>query len=280
MLSSRILSGLIFLVVFLLALFNPAFGWALPLILVATALWGTHEYLHFSKNKPSRPYLILAMVGSVALIADAYLAQMDHALLIIGLLCVFSLLLGIILHEPHATELASICTTGVLYVALPLALITLIWLKPVRAGNENAQHYLIFLVAVTWASDIGAFFVGRSFGRHKLAPQISPGKTVEGFIGGIGMTLLIASGMKLFWNNIDRIFKWHEVLFLALAFSIIGPIGDLAESWLKRSSGIKDSGRTFTGHGGMLDIIDSLLFTTIFYYGYLQIFHPDIFHFL
>jgi phosphatidate cytidylyltransferase len=200
--------------------------------------------------------------------------------LIIAALAILTLTIGTLIHESRATELATRSVTAPIYVALPLAFCTLIWLKPIHAQNENDPHYLIFLVAVTWSGDIGAYFFGRLFGRHKLAPRISPGKTVEGFIGGILLTLIVAIMMKLCWNNMNRIFAWQEIIFLALAFSIIGPIGDLAESWLKRSSGIKDSGRTFTGHGGMLDIIDSILFTTVFYYGYLLIFHHGTFHFM
>jgi phosphatidate cytidylyltransferase len=85
-------------------------------------------------------------------------------------------------------------------------------------------------------------------------------------------------GLKLCWDNFGRIFpSWGEVLLLALVFSVLGPLGDLCESRFKRLSGVKDSGKTFTGHGGMLDIIDSLLFTTIFYYGYLLLYHPEVF---
>lgn len=279
MVSMRIISGLIFFALFLLGLFAPGFGWALPIILLGTCLAGIHEFMHFGQSKPQRPFITLAQVGATALLADAYFFQLDHALLIIGLVIVVAMALGLLYEKPNIAEMAGLSVIGMFYVAFPLALIFLIWLKPLHAApliRRDAQHYLIFLVATTWSSDIGAFFLGRFFGKHKLAPRISPGKTVEGFIGGILMTVLVAVCMKLFWNNIDRIFNWTEVLALAILFSVIGPIGDLAESRLKRNVGIKDSGRTFTGHGGMLDIIDSLLFTTIFYYGFLLFFHPNV----
>ena len=280
MVSKRIISGLIFFVLFFLGLFHPFFFWALPIILLGATLSGISEFLHFGQAKPPRAYILLTQLGAVALLCDAYFFQLGHALLVIGLLIVVALALGLLIECANLAETAGLSLIGMFYVAFPMALIFLIWLKPLHSPDAfikaNAQHYLIFLVAATWASDIGAFFVGRSFGKHKLCPRISPGKTVEGFLGGVGMTLLVAAGMKLFWNNINRILNWKEVLILGLLFSVIGPIGDLAESRLKRNVGIKDSGRTFTGHGGMLDIIDSLLFTTIFYYGFLLFFHPNV----
>lgn len=280
MLSKRIISGLLFLILFLLGLFNRHFDWALPIILIGAAFSGIHEFMHFGQSKPPRPFVALAQLGALALLADAWRWQLEHALLIIGLVIVIALALGLVQETRNLAEIAGLSVIGMFYVAFPLALIFLIWRMPLNSPDEyiraNAPHYLIFLVAVTWASDIGAYTIGRAFGKHKLAPTISPGKTVEGFLGGIGMTLLIAAGMKLLWDNIDRILSWPEVLILGLIFSFIGPIGDLAESRLKRNVGIKDSGRTFTGHGGMLDIIDSLLFTTIFYYGFLLLFHPNV----
>ncbi|MCL5269423.1 MAG: phosphatidate cytidylyltransferase [bacterium] len=277
MLSARIISGVLFYALFFLGLFNPFFYWVLPVLLTLACLRGLYEFIHFGSQKYTWPYQLLAMAGGVAMLADAYYsANFDTGLLILGMLTVLSLGLGTLTMHQNFDEAAGNCVIGTLYVTLPLALITYIWRKAIEADNSNGQHYLIFLVLVTQASDIGAYFVGRAFGRHKLAPRLSPGKTIEGFIGGVAFTLLVAVAMKLWWNNIDRIFTWPEVVGLALIFSVVGPIGDLTESRLKRIAGIKDSGRTYTGHGGVLDIIDSLLFTTIIYYAYLWIFHPSI----
>lgn len=275
MLISRVISATVFFALFFLGLFNDRFIWALPLLLAVTTLIGTCEFHHFSANR-SRMFLTVGMIGALALMFDAYRYQLEHGLLIIGLMTVTTLGLATFRVNPRITDAAGRCLIGMIYVSLPLALITLIYHAPVQQGRRDAQHYLIFLILVTWASDIGAYFVGRKLGRHKLAPRLSPGKTVEGFLGGVALSLLTAVLMKLVWDNIDRIFHWWEILTLGLAFGLIGPLGDLAESSLKRQAGVKDSGRTFTGHGGMLDVIDSLLFTTIFYYGYLWIFHRDV----
>ncbi len=273
MLSMRIISSAIFFVLFFVALFVPQMELLMLLLLALGAVAGIHEFMGFGRQRPERPLLALAMASGLALLVNAYWFHYQYAFLIIGVMSVLALAWATLPDRPLAAERVGLAVTSVIYVALPLSLIMAIWRRGVIGEVDSPQHYIIFLVLVTWASDIGAFFVGRAFGRHKLAPTISPGKTVEGLLGGVASTLLVAIAMKLLWDNIDRIFSWGEVLGLALVFSLAGPWGDLAESRLKRSAGIKDSGQTFTGHGGMLDIIDSLLFTTIIYYAYLRFFH-------
>src|SRR5690606_9487302 len=122
----------------------------------------------------------------------------------------------------------------------------------------------IFFFAVVFGSDAGAYFAGRAFGKHKLAPAISPGKTVEGLIGGI----LAAAGFAAL-----TIWLWfHELAFLpgigvAVAITVLGVLGDLAESAIKRGSGAKDAASILPGHGGFLDRLDSLLFgAPVLYY--------------
>jgi phosphatidate cytidylyltransferase len=276
MLSARILSAIVFFVLFFLGLFHPAFFWVLPFLLGMACLMSLHEFMHFGLKHPPYVFQSLAYATAVILLADAYFFKLHHGLMTLGVLTVVSLAVGTLRTEPNFTDVTGKCLIGTLYATLPLAMIMMMWRDVVQKDPSNGQHYVIFLVLVTQSSDIGAYFVGRWLGKHKLAPKVSPGKTIEGFIGGIAFTLLVAACMHFFWNNIRNIFSIWEVLCLGLMFSLVGPIGDLAESWMKRSSGVKDSGKTFTGHGGMLDIIDSLLFTTIFYYIYLRLFHPGI----
>lgn len=276
MFPARLASSILFFLVLFLGLFNRWFGWVLPFLLVTACLSGLYEFVHFGLKRSSMPYILVAMASAVALLADAYWFQLDHALFVLGLITILMLAFETFYQEKNFGEVGGKCLIGTLYVTLPLSLIMQIWRKAVAHDPYNGQHYLIFLVLVTQSGDIGAYCLGRLMGRHKMAPAISPGKTWEGFAGGIVFTLLVAAAMKIFWNNMDRIFQWWEIVTLALLFAVVGPIGDLAESWLKRASGVKDSGHTFTGHGGMLDIIDSLLFTTIVYYGFLWIFHRHI----
>jgi phosphatidate cytidylyltransferase len=280
MLKFRTLTTAVFLIVFFLGLFHRSFWWILPILLVVAVLISLHEFVHFGGLKPAPPYQYLASMGSIALLADAYFFKLEHALIILGLLPVIMLAVGTFRVDRNFTEAAGKCLIATLYCSLPLALITDIWQKAVHAqyenGHQNGQHYIIFLVLVTQAADIGAYLTGRMVGKHKFAPRLSPGKTWEGFGGGIVFSIALAFCMYFFWNNISRIFQLWEVVVLAVIFAVVGPVGDLAESLLKRSAGVKDSGRTGTGMGGMLDIIDSLLFTTIFYYIWLWFLHPDI----
>jgi len=123
-----------------------------------------------------------------------------------------------------------------------------------------------YLLAVVCGHDTGAYFIGHAFGKHKLAPTISPGKTWEGFFGGIATSYVLA----FVWN---WYMKWplaqNEYLILTGIVSILGAIGDLFESYLKRRVGIKDSGSVLPGHGGVLDRLDSLLATAPFLLIYL-----------
>ena len=110
--------------------------------------------------------------------------------------------------------------------------------------------------------------------RHKLTPSLSPNKTVEGLIGGVLLSAATGVGLKACWPGMSRVFSWPEAIGLPVLFSVLGTVGDLAESAFKRDAEVKDSGETFTGHGGMLDIIDSLLLCAPVFYLYLEVARP------
>lgn len=276
MLITRLISAFAFFALFGVGLFAPGFDAILVFLFAGGALLGIYECMQLGVKRPSLPFTAVAQLGALMLLADAYLTGLQHALLILGLVTVAAIALGLFLNREHGSDLAGKCLVSLIYVGLPFALIMDIWRGAGLAAPYDGPFYIIFLVLTTWASDVGAYFVGRWLGRTKMAPRLSPGKTWEGFAGGIAFTLAGVTAIKLAWPAMDRLFGWGEILVLGLLFSILGPIGDLAESQLKRSAGAKDSGVTYTGHGGLLDIVDSLLFTTVFYYGYLWWFHPDL----
>jgi len=136
--------------------------------------------------------------------------------------------------------------SGFFYGLLPA--VSLLWIRE-RAGLD----LLVWVFIVTWSTDIGAYFTGRALGKRKLAPAISPGKTVEGLWGGIGAATLFGAawviGMGL----------GQGLLLLAPLFGLTAQAGDLFESWMKRRSGKKDSGNWLPGHGGVLDRLDGLV---------------------
>lgn len=146
--------------------------------------------------------------------------------------------------------------------------------------SETARDLILYLVVVVKASDIGAYFVGSTLGKHKLFPRISPGKTWEGLAGGFGAGIIASLVVYWLWRspepgfptaNFGRLsLSWGHAWVLAALLAAIGVIGDLVESLLKRSAGLKDSGRLFPGMGGILDVLDSLLFAAPALYFYMR----------
>ena len=136
-------------------------------------------------------------------------------------------------------------------------------------GLPLGPRWVIFVVAIGMAGDTGGYAVGHLIGRHKLMPRVSPGKTVEGSLGIIAGSLLAAAICKLlFLADLG----WKEMLILSFVMAVIGQLGDLSESVMKRTFGAKESGWLFPGHGGVLDRIDSLLFPVAFLYYYVLLF--------
>jgi phosphatidate cytidylyltransferase len=151
---------------------------------------------------------------------------------------------------------------SLIYCALPLGLIGLL-----RASPEGGW-WVLLACTVTWMNDTGAYFAGRAFGRHKLLPKVSPRKTWEGFLGGLAAS--IASALILRGLGFHALSFW-ECGVLGLLAGVIGPMGDLSESLLKRALGFKDSGRLMPGHGGILDRIDALLFNAVLVFAFASV---------
>jgi phosphatidate cytidylyltransferase len=138
--------------------------------------------------------------------------------------------------------------SGFLYALLPA--LALLW---IRERDAHGLELLLWVFLVTWSTDIGAYFIGRSIGRRKLAPSISPGKTIEGLFGGMVVAALVGGAWVLAMG------LGRPLLFLAPLFALAAQGGDLFESWMKRRAGLKDSGTWLPGHGGVLDRLDGLV---------------------
>ncbi len=121
-------------------------------------------------------------------------------------------------------------------------------------GQAQGAHWLIWLFLLVALADVGAYFSGRAWGRRKLAPALSPGKTWEGVAGGAALSALVGGGALVPWGRLDWFWVGATLLLIA-----VGVFGDLLESLLKREAGVKDSGALLPGHGGVLDRIDSAL---------------------
>jgi phosphatidate cytidylyltransferase len=159
----------------------------------------------------------------------------------------------------------AVLITGMLYIGL-----TLSYLLVIR-GLPDGALLIFFVVLVTWAGDTGAYAAGKALGRHALAPVISPKKTYEGLAGGLVFACLLALIAREWF--LPRLSP-GDCLLLGLLLTAAGLAGDLAESAIKRSAGIKDSGALIPGHGGMLDRLDSLLFTAPVFYYYVTVTGP------
>lgn len=178
---------------------------------------------------------------------------------VISLLLLFFFIEGLVRYRPGVAVLDDMARRllGVLYCTLPLVL-----LLEVRYAAQGGW-LICFLLLTIWATDVGAFFVGRRWGCRKLAPHISPGKTYAGFWGGMVLASVVGGGLAY---SISLPYGWLEATLLGAVLSVVGQVGDLAESLIKREAGVKDSGQLIPGHGGLLDRLDSLLFATPVYY--------------
>ena len=161
------------------------------------------------------------------------------------------------------------------YLGFPLGFFLL--LRGNEAGANNTGFaWLLALFFMVWANDTFALLTGHYFGQHKLSPRISPGKTWEGFAGGLVFTVIAAF---VFTMGIPRLFNlpldvtWYDAVTLGILVAVASTIGDLAESLLKRGTGVKDSGTIVPGHGGILDRMDSLLFAVVIVFFYAVFLH-------
>ncbi len=235
-----------------------------PLV-VGTALLATYEFyrLHFGQERiPLELALGLGATGLVlagmqwpGVVPDQLLW-----LLILSLVLITRLFSG--RDTKRVMTDSAILLFGVVYIGLTLGHLLLI------RAREDGVFLIFFLLLVTWGGDTGAYTAGKTLGRTKLAPVISPNKTVEGFFGGLALGTALALVARSWFLPA---FTVGDCVVLGLLLSGIGALGDLAESALKRSAGVKDSGRVIPGHGGILDRVDSLLFTAPLFYYYVTL---------
>ena len=170
-------------------------------------------------------------------------------------------------NKPNPFTNIAYSLLGIIYISIPLGLAMYFFDPVILSGPYHYGIVLGFLV-ILWLNDTGAYFVGSLIGKHKLFERISPGKTWEGSVGGAIFALLTAWGLSFIFRQLDPI-HW---IILAIIIVISGTLGDLVESMLKRSLGIKDSGDVLPGHGGMLDRFDAVLLSAPFVFVYLALF--------
>lgn len=256
-------------------------GWWLFGMVSLFALVAIVEFLWAEGYRPSSVHfwltllLIVSIWWSLANLLEpegkidklSFLWPIDLIPLYVGYFLITGMLLAIGRESP--TELFrrhARLSWGAFYVGLLYVFVFLLGYRGRSTLQISGGDLLLFLFGLLWVGDTAAMWVGKAFGKHKLAPTVSPNKTVEGFIGGILGALAIGV-LMIFWKF--SAVHWYHVLVLAIGCSIFGQLGDLVESMWKRSLGIKDSSALIPGHGGVLDRFDSLLFAAPFMFAYL-----------
>lgn len=246
---TRIITAIVVLLVFLPATFLlPPAGWyglALLLTVAAAVEWGRLTGLG---TVAIAAYTALIILCSVV-VATLPIVRVA----VYGCASIFWVIIAPYLLFRHSDTHKSVWPKVLGLILLPAVFGAMVELREISAGM------MLAIMAVAWVSDSFAYFIGRTVGRHKLAPYISPGKTWEGAVGGLaGVTIYAIICFQAGWQ-LPSLTSNGQTILLWLALAMTGIVGDLVESLMKRSAGVKDSGNILPGHGGVLDRVDALL---------------------
>ena len=240
-------------------------------LLLIIVIFGVNEFISLVTDENIQPALWPTIIAG-GIIYSTFAAHAMGLIGATGLLIIIPavfILFILELWRNKANPFTNIALslTAVIYIALPLGLMMYFFDPLIISGPYHYGIVLGFLL-ILWLNDTGAYLVGSVIGKHKLFERISPGKTWEGCIGGALSALLTAWGLSFIFKQLD-LWQW---LILAVLILISGTLGDLVESMLKRSLGIKDSGNVLPGHGGILDRFDAVLLSVPFVFVYLALF--------
>ena len=241
-------------------------GWILATALGVIAAIGAWELYRMTREAGHEPLEMpgMALAASIPVMVHAMYLGVFRITITLGVILFLILAAGVIwARGTQRKPLVSLAltVTGVIYPALVTYMYGIRY-HDYAVSAAAGTVLVMFPVTLTWATDTGAYFVGRSIGRNKLIPSVSPGKTVEGAIGGVVVAVIAA------WLYVTFLLEPVAQLSMlpagligfAILVSIVAQVGDLAESLFKRDAGVKDSSRLLPGHGGILDRFDSLLF--------------------
>jgi phosphatidate cytidylyltransferase len=244
------------------------------------ALW---EFYGMLDHKGLPNFKLTGMIcGAVMLVGSFYYFShfgparsydFEVAVLLFFLLTVFTRQMFDRLRDDEPLRTMAYTLFGLLYVLWLYNFITkIVYVVPRSStGAVQGQFYCLYLIAITKFSDMGAYLTGSLFGRHQLIPHISPKKTWEGFFGALVFSLFASLALFRIMPGHLSVLNWTHAVVLGLLLGFAAVIGDLAESIIKRSTGVKDSGNMLPGIGGALDLIDSLLFTAPLLFFYLRL---------
>ncbi len=255
----RTITGALFVLLVLGSVIWSPYPFAV-LFMVFTGL-GLWEYYRLMKNKLEGVYSIFGMFAGLIMYLTLTLTALELSspdiLLINILILIFIMVIAILSDGKHSIEGLGITFLGIVYIALPFGLLIFFTENVLEQPSYNAGFLIGFFI-LQWVYDIFAYLGGRFFGRNRLLPEISPRKTWEGMI--VGGLCALASILFVNYVVFDiGLAYWVPVAMIIIVF---GTLGDLAESMIKRFAEVKDTGRIFPGHGGVLDRFDGLLFSS------------------
>lgn len=256
--KTRIVTGIVFGSALLCILFLcPAV--CLPVVLSLLCGMAVYEILHVTGAAQQRQLLVFSVVFAMLV---PFFQMLPNHLPAIGAFLVYTIALACIQVKSHE----SLCVeqTGLAFFVSVVIPVSLSCLGYMRLHNEHGLFYVMLGLIMPWTCDIGAYFVGTFFGRHKLCPKISPKKTVEGLVGGIvvsiGCSVLAGFLYERLFLEGPAVALW-QIALIALICAPLSVIGDLFASIIKRQHDVKDFGKVFPGHGGVMDRFDSLILT-------------------
>lgn len=236
-------------------------------IIALTELTGMLKHCGFA------PSIVICLAISLLMVAVAYFGNFEEMGFLVTVLILATLLKLVYSNSTFTLPDAAFTILSALYVGwlfsflVLLRNVSVVYTDTPLGQMQTGAIYTWLAVLSTWASDTFAYFVGSAIGKRKLCPQISPGKTVEGLVGGLAGSLIVAVCVGL----TAKIPLGHSFA-IGLLIGILAPLGDLVESIFKRYSGVKDSGKFFPGHGGVLDRFDSIFFVVPATYYYIRVF--------
>ncbi len=262
MLFSRIISAIIGILILIFVIFMG--GWVFKLALMLVALLGLFEFYSVLQRGKIKFTNIAGFVSAVLIFIVTDLNMKDKFFYILLITIIFLFILSI-LSKKYAFNDIMVTILGLVYPTL--SFITILLISKIDYPINNLALALLFLL--TWSSDTFAYFSGMLLGRHKLSPDLSPKKTIEGAVGGVIGTIIISVicwGITSFYYDFS--ISWYHFLVIGLMCGIFSQFGDLSASLIKRNYDAKDFGHIMPGHGGILDRFDSILFTAPLIYIY------------
>jgi phosphatidate cytidylyltransferase len=252
--------------------------WVITAVVATLGVMALKEYVHLLEVKGIKiPFYLISSLGVIYIVAN-YLSTQYESFVIVVNAVVALFFFAVFLYNFYQVEgaIVKIATSffGALYIVVPLGLLLkILYPHLMNSHLTDGRLWLTYLIAVTKITDVGGYFAGKLWGRSKLAPHLSPGKTLIGSIAGFFSALIMSFVFFLLSEMLDlKIFRLSlfESILLGSLLGLFGQLGDLAESLLKRDAKVKDS-NSIPGVGGMLDFLDSLLFTIPILYLFLRV---------